>query len=192
MSRPQASGAATPLLCSGTQQTGLQQCLLDGLIHLVVTGIRDRITGDENQILTWRDRGPSSPSGLSQESLGSVTNCSLANPLAYGETETTVIQLVGKGAKHQHSVGPGTTFLLDPLELLIVRQTVSPLHDPDTACTRSTFKESDGQSLAALLAARLEHSPTTRSTHSGPESVTSLTLPFLGLVRTLGHDEPLE
>jgi hypothetical protein len=73
----------------------------------------------------------------------------------------------------------------------MVPEPVSPLHDTIAASILSCGDESDGQPLTPLLPARLEHPSSPRRPHAGTESVSSLSLSLLRLIRTLGHENPL-
>ena len=87
-----------------TQQSSLRQQLLYGLIHLPVAGLPHRTAGDKNHILTGHDQGLPGTYGLAQQSLGSVANHRLANPLAYRKPETAILQAVGQRTEHQEEM----------------------------------------------------------------------------------------
>lgn len=79
------------------------------------------------------------------------------------------------------------------LRLAIVRPPALVLTPCRSTERKSAAERSDsrsasgGETLAALVTARLEHGATGTGPHSVPESVATLTTPNLGLIRTL-HD----
>jgi hypothetical protein len=95
--------------------------LFDGSIYFVETGSLDGVTGNKDHVPAPDYGFQTKPDRLSDKTFDPVTCDRSADPTAGGEAEAAMLQPIGKSAKNQKRMGPGTALPPNLLKLRVLR-----------------------------------------------------------------------
>ncbi len=182
------------------QQAGAAKQPSNSPAHCGKVGFHQRFAGNQHQVISSGQVRQPRADGFTQAPFGTIAPHRVAHASPGGHPHAHPMHIIGRNNQHNQRVGVRPTFTPHPLKIRVLPQAKPAIHSIATIPGKrrlglpvdalDVVVHLDGQAMASLQAAALQHQPTAPRRHAGAEAMPSQATANFGLISPFRHRTP--